>query len=937
MDYQISCPDDFNDILQKHIGENYTNGNTYTVTNDLDFSGVADFNPLGSGTKYTFNGTLYGQGHVIKNLTVNGSQSYNLGLFDTIGQNGSVENLRLQSVVIKQDLSGITNPATQTCAGTLAAVCYGSISGCCADGSISLEVSVDYSKAGGLCGRLPLTSAAIKDSWANVSINFSSAVSRTVSDKASYLVGGLAGECSGRISSCHSKSEISSPPGSIASFAAGGICGGAFGAEISFCYNTGYIHGRGIESDLLGGIAGNTDDSGRFSNCYYLKGCIRRASKELQDMTGSETDWSGLVNAASALGDDFKETPSDKDGYTYAPYIRSFSLDENYLKALCMPLVLSFTSTAIDDQGTPVRVIPVISDGSIFDNKVLLTAVKPDGSADTFEVTAAGDNTFERELGSDQYTGVSFSIPLRDKYGYSTTITNEDVTGEQLILLPYIISPSVKTGRENSVEVPAEPVSGFLEAAQEQAVLDYKYFKYHWFGNTYPPAPTKYYAEFSAVISGAVSAGVCDENGKTLITGEIDLNEKPKSTFIGKITKKDSPYSFKSLSFKARNGDLSSRADWSSDGKIETEKSVGSGADTDVRPLAGKQKYPLVKLTWRMTSRCNLSCRHCGLRDAETDTPDLGRDEIKKVIGDIIRFGVKEVILSGGEILLSPYWYETAALLSREGVSVGMITNGTLIDKNCAEKIRSADIFCVSVSIDDVNAQSAGVRGEGSFEKALSGVKHLKAAGVTVSVVTTVNAQNILNLDTMRKTFTESGADYWGLKPLYPKGEALRNKELLLSEADISRVLEYAYNAMFTEGIKVVPAATFEIHSKKGEAVERFLYGEDGNYEFYGDSAGIFSAQLNPDGGLVGICMCSSRDAVGNVKDRSLYDLWYDERSFDVLRNFDPDRLSGYCGICDRRATCRGGELNIRLAFGGINAENKFCTYRNFKLNGIEI
>ena len=62
MDYQISCPDDFNDILQKHIGENYTNGNTYTVTTDLDLSGVADFNPLGSGTKYTFNGTLYGQG-----------------------------------------------------------------------------------------------------------------------------------------------------------------------------------------------------------------------------------------------------------------------------------------------------------------------------------------------------------------------------------------------------------------------------------------------------------------------------------------------------------------------------------------------------------------------------------------------------------------------------------------------------------------------------------------------------------------------------------------------------------------------------------------------------------------------------------------------------------------------------------------------------------
>ncbi len=923
MDYEINCPDDFYDILQDHISKNKTAGNTYTVTGDLDLSGAADFNPLGSGTKYTFDGKLDGQGHVIKNLTVNGSQSYHLGLFDTIGQKGSVTDLQLQSVVIKQDLSGTANPTTQTCAGALAAVCYGNINRCCADGNILLEASTDYSKAGGLCGSLPLQSASITDSWANVSIKFSPAVSGPVSGRASYLAGGLAGECRGRIISCHSKSEISAPPDRIPSFAAGGICGGAFGAKVSFCYNMGYIHGRETGSDLAGGIAGSADDTGIFSDCFYLKGCIRRSSVNPQDRAGVETDWIGLVNAAAALGDHFAETPADRDGYTYAPHIKAFAPGENYLRALCTPLVLSFVLTAADDQGTPVRIIPAVSDGSIIGHKVSLTAVKPDGSADTFEVTAAEDNTFERELGADQYTGVRFSIPLRDKYGYSTVAASEDITGKPLILLPYISSPSVKTGRKDSLQesvfLPARPVSGFLEAPEEQSSLDWKYFRYHWFGNTYPPSPAEYYAEFSAVISGAESAVVYDEDGKTLITARTELNDKPERTVIGRLTRGGSPYSFGSLSFMVRSGDLSSRADWG------------------IKKKSGGQKYPLMKLTWRMTGRCNLNCRHCGFRDSRTDMPELRRDEIQKVIRDIIGLGVKEVVLSGGEILLSPYWYETSASLSSAGIRVGMITNGTLIDKECAEKIRSAGIFCVSVSIDDVNAQSAGVRGKENFEKALSGVKNLKAAGVTVSIVTTVNAHNILHLDTMRETFTRTGADYWGLKPVYPIGEALRNKELLLSEADISRVLQYAYDAMFTEGIKVVPAAAFAVHSKKGAAIERFLYGENGNYEFYGDSAGIFSAQLNPDGGLVGACMCSPEDAAGNVRERSLRDIWQDEKSFADLRGFDPSGLSGFCGICDRRASCRGGELNIRLAFGGINAENKFCTYRNFKRNGIEI
>lgn len=937
MNYEINCPEDFYDILNNDISQDSTKGKTYTVTNNLDFSGFADFNPLGSGTKYTFNGILNGNGKVIKNLTINGSQSYKLGLFDTIGSDGQIKNLQLQSVVIKQNLSDNTNPSTQTCVGILAAVCYGNISGCCADGSISLEAAADYCRTGGLCGSLPFKSAAITDSWTNVSINFSCSVSGTVSDKADYLVGGLAGECRGRISSCHSKSEISSPPGSITSFAAGGICGGAFEAAISFCYNIGYIHGRGIESDLFGGITGSADENSQFSNCYYLKGCLPQTSKNLQDMPGNEIDWNDLLKAAPALGDHFNTTSDDPDGYTYAPYINRFNLDDNYLKALCTPLVLSFSSTAIDDQGVPIKIIPVISDGSIIDNKVSLTAIKPDGSADTFEVTVAADYTFGCELGSNQYTSVAFSIPLRDKYGYSVTITSGNITGEASILLPYINSPLVNIGSENRLSIPEKSVSGFLKVPEEQAVLDYKYFKYHWFGNTYPPKPVKYYAEFSAEISGATGAGVCDGNDKVLIARKIDLTDTPKRTVIGTITNDSSPYSFQKLRFKVQNDDLSSQTDWSSEKQIKIEKSVGPESSADSKPLSSEHKYPLIKLTWRMISRCNLSCRHCAFRDGQNDMPDLSQDEIQKVTRDIIRLGVKEVILSGGEILLSPYWYETAALLSSAGVVVGMITNGTLIDKDCAEKIRSAGISCVSVSIDDIDVQSADIRGKVNFEKALSAVKYLKAAGLTVFVVTTVNANNILNLDTMRKTFTGLGADYWGLKPLYPKGEALRNKELLLSEADISRVLEYSYNAMFTEGIKVVPAATFEIHSKKGAAIERFLYGENGNYEFYGDSAGIFSAQLNPDGGLVGACICSPEDEVGNVKERSLWDLWYDEKSFDVLRNFDPSKLSGYCGICDRRATCKGGELNIRLAFGGINTENKFCVYRNFKLNGIKI
>jgi radical SAM protein with 4Fe4S-binding SPASM domain len=306
-------------------------------------------------------------------------------------------------------------------------------------------------------------------------------------------------------------------------------------------------------------------------------------------------------------------------------------------------------------------------------------------------------------------------------------------------------------------------------------------------------------------------------------------------------------------------------------------------------------------------------------------------------VSDIINLGVKRVTLSGGEILLSDYWYETAKSLSQAGVEVSLITNGTMIDHDCAEKIKRAGVVSVSVSIDDFKDSKDTIRGIGSYENAVAGVKYLKAENIPVSIITTVNALNLSRLDEMRSDFTAIGADSWCLKPIYPVGEASRNKELWLDECDINKVMEFCYSAMFVQGIPVVPAMAFEAHSKKGAAVQQFLYGDAVHTEVHGPYAGIFSAQLHPNGNLVGDCMCLSDYAAGNVKERSLSEIWRDKSSFRVLREFDSSMLSGYCGMCDRRTTCKGGDLNARLASGGIYAENKFCTYRNFKLYGITI
>ena len=67
---------------------------TYVLINDIDLSGV-NWQPIGTDTNNAFIGTFDGNGHSIKNLTINSSQAY-VGLFGVI-KGAKISNLIIES------------------------------------------------------------------------------------------------------------------------------------------------------------------------------------------------------------------------------------------------------------------------------------------------------------------------------------------------------------------------------------------------------------------------------------------------------------------------------------------------------------------------------------------------------------------------------------------------------------------------------------------------------------------------------------------------------------------------------------------------------------------------------------------------------------------------------------------------------------------------
>ena len=114
-----------------------------------------------------------------------------------------------------------------------------------------------------------------------------------------------------------------------------------------------------------------------------------------------------------------------------------------------------------------------------------------------------------------------------------------------------------------------------------------------------------------------------------------------------------------------------------------------------VRPPSG----PVV--IWNLIRRCNLTCKHCYSISADRDFPgELTTQEVYAVMDDLKRFGVRVLILSGGEPLLRGDLFEIARRAKAMGFYTALSSNGTLIDEAMVGRIADIDFDYVGISLD---------------------------------------------------------------------------------------------------------------------------------------------------------------------------------------------------------------------------------------------
>lgn len=334
------------------------------------------------------------------------------------------------------------------------------------------------------------------------------------------------------------------------------------------------------------------------------------------------------------------------------------------------------------------------------------------------------------------------------------------------------------------------------------------------------------------------------------------------------------------------------------------------------------------KLTYlfvEMTEQCNLRCLHCGSDCTQTkkqyiDTKLLS-DTFRQIAADFNPQTVM-VCLTGGEPLLHPDFFEIVREIVRLGFPWGMTTNGTLIDRECALRLKECGLNSITISLDGLKESHEWLRNvRGCFEKTIEAVKYLNSVNVPVQITSVMHKRNFSELEKLYQLMCDMKVASWRVINMEPIGRALKNKELLLSYHEIVQLLNFIKEKRYS------PDTDIDVRFGCSHYLSyEFEHEVRDNYFICG--AGIYVGSILCNGDIYSCLDIERRKELvqGNIATDRFADVWKNR-----FKEFRADRAeaSEKCSACKERAFCNADSMHT---WDFKQNEPMFCILRKERL-----
>lgn len=312
---------------------------------------------------------------------------------------------------------------------------------------------------------------------------------------------------------------------------------------------------------------------------------------------------------------------------------------------------------------------------------------------------------------------------------------------------------------------------------------------------------------------------------------------------------------------------------------------------------------------WEITRRCNLTCPHCFTAATVKDSPEFSTEECRAIIDQLVALGVQRIGWTGGEPLLREDLEELIVYACETGsIQSGITTNGVLLDETRARTLKQAGAASIQISLDGSTAKhNFAIRraGEEEFEKVLEAIRVCKRLRIKFNLAMVLSRATIDDAPEYLELARREGARevrFCGFVPTgRGKARAIRDGMAFNDERGglrqfVSKCVEpHAFAIGFDQAFGPLPP----------------------DYWYHSCCAGVKFFYLSSTGDVY---PCTSlidrRFVVGNVRERSLEQLWNDPGMVQMAA-MPRKQITGKCRACELFSKCRGGCRGVAYSYTG--------------------
>jgi MoaA/NifB/PqqE/SkfB family radical SAM enzyme len=318
-----------------------------------------------------------------------------------------------------------------------------------------------------------------------------------------------------------------------------------------------------------------------------------------------------------------------------------------------------------------------------------------------------------------------------------------------------------------------------------------------------------------------------------------------------------------------------------------------------------------------MTNRCNLSCTFCGqAKDKWHQEDELTYEQYRDLIDQVAAMQNRTVSFCGGEVFLYRDFEKVLEYCHRQKLTIEMVlTNGTLLNEHRIRTLIEYKVKYIGFSIDGVRDSHDEIRGlKGAYDKTISAIKMLTEfkkkdanTGPSIGINFVITNRSVSEMDAVAKIAAELDVNVLRFSHLNYISENKLSEHRNCLQAKYPD-FNFCYWDGFMDNDTVLDSQNLIGEIKRIEKQYRHIafshnLNEGTIDKWYNSSEPIFNHCsflgscffILPNGDFP---LCDFvRYPVGNVMERSLLDLWFDDKARAFRKEASRKLLPG-CERC---------------------------------------